>query len=58
MTDKQKYYKIPVNEKDIKPAILHQVNQLYSRQAITTFQINSSYYYCFNVEASPFFCKR
>ena len=36
MTDKQKYYKIPVNEKDIKPAILHQVNQLYSRQAITT----------------------
>ena len=36
MTNKQKSYKIPVNEKHIKPAILHQVNQLYSRQAITT----------------------
>ena len=36
MTDKQKYYKIPVNEKHIKPAILYQVNQLYSVQATET----------------------
>ena len=36
MTGKQKYYKIPVNEKHIKPAVLYQANQLYSRQAIKT----------------------
>ena len=37
MTDKQKYYKTPVNEKHIKQAILYQVNQLYSGQAIETY---------------------
>ena len=58
MTDKQKYYKIPVNEKHIKPAILYQRNHLFSRQAIKTCYNSSIYYDCFNVEAPASFCKR